>query len=48
MIGQYDRTQSVGIRGNSGLVNALGHDSGVESFMAYTVRLFKKISDERC
>uniref|UniRef100_A0A914MHB6 Mitochondrial processing peptidase beta subunit n=1 Tax=Meloidogyne incognita TaxID=6306 RepID=A0A914MHB6_MELIC len=36
MIGQYDRTQSVGILGRSTLANSLGHDSGVESFMAYT------------
>lgn len=36
MIGQYDRTQSIGIRSSSRLINSLGYDSGVESFMAYT------------
>ncbi|CAK5020696.1 unnamed protein product [Meloidogyne enterolobii] len=36
MIGQYDRTQSIGILGSSTLATSLGHDSGVESFMAYT------------
>ncbi|KAF7638025.1 hypothetical protein Mgra_00002478 [Meloidogyne graminicola] len=36
MIGQYDRTHSLGIRSSSRLIRSLGHNSGVESFMAYT------------